>query len=311
MRRTLVIAATFAASVHAVSAFAQNAPGTTFRDCAECPEMVVIPGGRFVMGAAPGEEEREGVPEPIRGWSQPRVDLTVDSFMLGRYEVTRGEYAAFIAETGRPTGGNCWYWDFAEGKAKNDEPGRNWRNPGFAQTGRHPVVCVDWNDAQAYVAWLGRKTGKAYRLPNEAEWEYAARAGTTTTRPWGNAAGGACDHANVWDESAKGTYSNAINLHPCSDGFVHTAPAGSFQPNRFGLYDMIGNAWEWTQDCWNQTLAGVPTNGAARLSGDCSRRVMRGGSWFSGPRSARPANRDGVDAGARSSDLGFRVARTR
>ena len=310
-RRMLVAAAMFAASIHAVPALAQNAPGTTFRDCADCPELVVVAGGRFLMGAAPGEEEREGAPESYRGRSQPRVSVSVESFMLGRYEVTRGEFAAFVAETGRATQGNCWYWDFSDSKAKNDDPAKNWRNPGFPQTNRHPVVCVDWNDAQAYVAWLGRKTGKAYRLPSEAEWEYAARAGTRTTRPWGNAAGGACDHANVWDESAKGTYSNAINLHPCSDGFVRTAPAGSFQPNRFGLYDVIGNVLEWVEDCWNGTLAEMPANGAARLSGDCSRRVGRGGSWADDPGLARPASRGRNGTGDRSDFLGFRVARTR
>ena len=127
----------------------------------------------------------------------------------------------------------------------------------------------------------------------------------------GNSASDACQHANVWDEGVKSTYSNAINMHPCSDGFVHTAPVGSFAPNGFGLFDMIGNAWEWVQDCWNGTLAGMPANGAARVSGDCSRRVGRGGFWSSEPRGGRSASRSETDTGSRNSRVGFRVARTR
>lgn len=283
-------------------------PGTVFRDCPQCPGMVVVPAGGFVMGAAPGEEEREEVHNAFRGFSQPRVTLQIGAFALGRYEVTRGQFTAFVAETGHALGGGCWFYD-AEGKWELT-PSLNWRSPGFAQTDRHPVVCVDWNDAAAYAAWLGRKTGKTYRLPSEAEWEYAARAGSQTARPWGNAAGDACAHANVWDMSVKQTYPNATNMHPCSDGFVHTAPVGAFTANAFGLHDMIGNVWEWTQDCRNGTLAGMPDNGSARMAGDCSQRVGRGGSWNDNPRVARSAYRAWGGTGIWTSYRGFRLART-
>ncbi len=308
--RGLVTAAFFIAAIARASpALAESAPGTTFRDCAQCPEMVVVSSGRFIMGAAPGEEEREGVPESFRGRSQPRVDVTIASFALGRYEVTRGEFEEFVAETGYTVGGGCYSID-GEGKWELS-PRLDWRNPGFTQSVRHPVVCVSWDDASAYAAWLSRKTGKAYRLPSEAEWEYAARAGSQATRPWGASADDACEHENVWDQGVKSTYPNAISMHACSDGFVHTSPVGSFRSNSFGLHDMIGNAWEWVQDCWNDTLAGMPDSGAARLSGDCSRRVGRGGSWFDNPGVARSANRDGDDPGSRYASIGFRVARSR
>lgn len=294
LKEAIAAAACAVAVGLAVPALGQSA-GSTFRDCPQCPEMVVVPGGRFLMGAAPGEEEREGVPEKFRGRSQPRVVLAIGSFALGRYEVTRGQFASFVAETGHAVGAGCYHLT-DEGKVELN-PGLNWRNPGFVQTDAHPVVCINWNDAAAYVAWLSRKTGRGYRLPSEAEWEYAARAGSQTTRPWGNVSGDACAHANVWDLSTKERYPNFGGHHPCPDGFTYTAPVGAFNANAFGLHDMIGNVWEWTQDCWNGTLAGMPANGAARLIGDCSRRVVRGGSWYFYPWFARPAYRYWDDLG--------------
>ena len=275
--------------------------------------MVMVPAGRFVMGAAAGEEEREEVPTEFRGRSQPRVALQIAAFALGRYEITRGQFAAFVAETGHAVGGGC-YGHNDEGKYELI-PSLNWRSPGFAQTDRHPVVCVNWNDAVAYAAWLARKSGKDYRLPSEAEWEYAARAGSQAARPWGDSSAAACGHANVRDEALQRYWKarglTGSQMHDCDDGYAHTAPVGAFAANRFGVHDMIGNVWEWVQDCWNGTLAGMPANGTARLGGDCSRRVGRGGSWNSGPRGTRSANRSRVAAGGRIIDLGFRVARTR
>ena len=306
LRGYFTAAALAAVFADAGGALAQGARNKMFRDCAHCPEMVVIPAGRFVMGAAPGEEEREDVPTQFRGLSQPRVALQIRAFALGRYEVTRGEFAAFVAETGHVLGGGC-YATNDQGKWTLDAR-LDWRNPGFVQNDRHPVVCVSWNDAATYVAWLNRKTGKNYRLPSEAEWEYATRAKSQTARPWGDAAGDACAHANVWDLSAKEKYAEGKHI-PCSDGFVHTAPVGSFAANAFGLHDMVGNVWEWVQDCWNETLASMPADGAARLTGDCRLRVGRGGSWESGPGIARTAFRYRDIPGLRERQLGFRVAR--
>ena len=288
----LLVLASAAALVHVAAALGQGTPGSAFRDCPECPEMVVIPAGRFIMGAAPGEEEREGVPERFRGRAEPRAEIEVASFALGRFEVAVGEFAAFMDQTRHLVfTGNCRtaFWVL---NSKLD-----WRNPGFAQTGRHPVVCVSRSDAIAYVDWLRRKTGKAYRLPSEAEWEYAARAGAETSRPWGDSAADACRHANVAG-------------YPCSHGFTAAAPIGSFAPNRFGVYDMIGNVWEFLEDCWNETLAGMPKNGRARRDGDCIYRVQRGGAWHGDAWQARSATRWLGTHGAQAVILGFRVART-
>ena len=165
--------------------------------------------------------------------------------------------------------------------------------------GRRPVISVSWEDAQGYVAWLSGETGEEYRLLSEAEWEYVARAGTQTARYWGESETGQCRYANGSDSSPS-----------CSDGYAETAPAGSFEPNAFGLYDVLGNVWEWTDDCWNESYAGAPTDGSPWASGDCSRRVLRGGSWLNPPGNLRSANRYGSPAGSRLFSLGFRLART-
>ena len=244
------------------------------RDCPQCPEMVRIPSGSFLMGSPPGETDRDSDEGP-----QHQVTIGY-AFSLGKYEVTRGEFGAFVQATGH--------------RAEGD-----WRNPGFDQTERDPVVNVSWNDAKAYVAWLSRTTGKTYRLPSEAEWEYAARAGTTTARYWGEHHQDACRYANVDDAE-----------HGCRDGYAKTAPVGKFQPNRFGLYDMLGNVWEWTEDCSNGSYAGAPVDGSSWQRGDCSRRVLRGGSLYGSPGLVRAANRIRGATGSHNSVGGFRVART-
>jgi len=259
-------------------------PGQVFRDCNDCPEMVVIPAGSFVMGSTEDETSREKVPDEYAKWEKPQHRVNVRSFMLGKYEVTRGEYAAFVRETGRGDGDGCRYWT------------GSWRNPGYGQDDRHPFACVSWDDAKAYTAWLSRKTGKGYRLASEAEWEYAARAGTTTARHWGDAVGqnnANCDGCGSrWDEKS-------------------TAPVGSFRTNAFGLHDMIGNVWEWTEDCWNENYSGAPADGSSWQTGNCQRRVLRGGSWISRPWNARSAGRNWILTGIRiNSDIGFRAART-
>lgn len=286
-----------------------QAPGTIFRDCAACPEMVVVAAGRFTMGAAPGEEERERLTAPFAGHAAPQVELAVPSLSLGRFEVTRGEFAAFVAETGYWVAAGCFVFD-RKGEFVRDET-RDWRDPGFEQTDRHPVVCVGWADAAAYAAWLARKTGKPYRLPGEGEWEYAARAGTRAARPWGDDPAGACAHANVWDRAAASAGRAPMTPHRCADGFVHTAPVGSLSANAFGLHDMIGNVEEWTADCWIASLAGMPANGSARTGGNCARRVVRGGAWSNPADVVRSAVRGRSPADQRVAYRGFRVARGR
>jgi len=300
------------------------AQAQNFRDCPTCPEMVRIPSGSFAMGPAisggaaapsPYDEDRMGDGQIIG----PKHRVTIGtSFALGKYEVTRGEFAAFVAATGRPTGSSCSGNGYTYGDKNfggNVMPGRSWRDPAFVQTDRHPVVCVSWDDAKAYVAWLSRVTGKAYRLPSEAEWEYAARAGTQTPYYWGAAElrNEACRFGNFADRTTEAALKwKEIGLeyfsYECSDGYVYTAPVGTFQPNAFGLYDMLGNARELTEDCYNKSFDGAPTDGSVWLAGDCSYRMQRGGSWDNDGGYAHTAFRQ--PGGGRSSQSGFRVART-
>jgi formylglycine-generating enzyme required for sulfatase activity len=283
-------------------------PGTVFRDCEVCPEMVVIPGGRFQMGAMEGEEEAEGLPEQFRNHSQPRRWVEVRGFAAGRFEVTRGQYRVFAQETGRVASG-CWVWN---GKEFARDEGKSWADPGYGQDDRHPVSCVSWEDAKGYVAWLSKRTGKGYRLLSEAEWEYAARAGTTTRRYWGDDGNQSCGYANGADRRFPSQVAGASNwaVASCDDGQAWTAPAGSYRPNGFGLYDMLGNVWEWVEDCWNGSYTGAPSDGRAWTSGECGRRVLRGGSWGYVPGGVRAASRYGSDTSYRSDYAGLRVART-
>ena len=228
-------------------------------------------------------------------------------FAIGRHEVTVAEFGRFVDETGYSAGSSCWTYEGGEYK---DRAGRGWRNPGFGQSGRHPVACVNWDDAQAYVGWLLRETGEEYRLPSESEWEYAARAGTATVRYWGEGDSGQCRHAtNGTDASAKERYSG-FTVASCRDRHVHTVPVSSFAANGWGLHDMLGNVTEWTEDCWNSSYAGAPSDGSAWEYGDCNVRVLRGGSWVSEPSDRRAAYRDGNSTGLRIGSNGFRVART-
>ncbi len=299
------------ASAASFCALAQTPyPGTVFRDCADCPEMVVVPAGIFNMGSPESEAGRDKDEGPQR-----RV-LMARSFGVGRYEITRGQFGAFVADSGyQSQGGNCWYWNSDQVKYVNDDPSRTWRNPGFPQNDGHPVVCVSWTDARAYADWLSKKTGRLYRLLSEAEWEYAARAEAATSRPWGDDSNQACRHANVADQTFNrivpaGKDRKWTSFHECDDGSAYTANVGSYQRNAFGLYDMIGNALEWTEDCWNDSYTGAPSDASAWLTGDCARRVARGGSWNYGPRTARSAGRNGGTTGDRGDDVGFRLART-
>lgn len=286
------------------------APGTSFRDCSNgCPEMVVVQQGRFTMGAPAGEEARENLPDQRRGRSVPQHLVTIrHKLAIAKFDVTRDEYAQFVAETNRPYPDSCDTLDASGGFIATNG---NWHSPGFPQTGRDPVVCVSWDDAQAYVAWLSAKTGHVYRLPTEAEWEYAARAGTTTARYFSDNPAELCRYTNVGDldYSEQHPGDSGVN-RACRDGYAFTSPVGSFPPNQFGLYDMLGNVNDWTEDCWNANYSGAPTDGTAWQSGDCGRRVVRGGSWDADLSGVRSANRRNPPNSSRNTTLGFRVART-
>lgn len=261
------------------------------------------------MGAAPGEEERENLTPQFRNRSQPQRSVNVKSFSAGKFEVTRGQYRAFAAATGRSSDG-CFLWAGTEFEMDRT---KDWRNPGHTQDDAHPAACVSWEDASAYVQWLSRKTGQAYRLLSEAEWEYAARAGTTTARYWGDDGNMACGYANLADFTTGAQVPGAGNWYiaNCNDRYAYTAPVGSFRANAFGLHDMLGNVEEWTQDCWNGNYHGAPSDGSAAATGDCALRAVRGGSWDDDPVGLRAAYRVGSPTIIRVHRRGFRVATDR
>lgn len=277
------------------------------KDCADCPEMMLIPAGQFVMGTAPDEEYRENLSEPFRHRSQPQRVVSMRSFSVGKFEITRGQYRVFAEATGRGSDG-CFIWT---GAAFSIDNAKDWRNPGYSQDETHPVVCVSWDDASAYATWLSQKTGKRYRLPSEAEWEYAARAGTTTSRYWGNDAAAACGYANGADvtTAAQAPSASGWSASHCDDRSAYTAPVGRYRANAFGLHDMLGNVGEWTQDCWNANYRGAPADGSAWNTGDCALRAVRGGAWDDAPAGLRAAYRVGSPTVIRLYSRGFRVAR--
>jgi formylglycine-generating enzyme required for sulfatase activity len=271
-------------------------PFAIFRDRlkggGEGPEMVWLPPGEFLMGSPEGEAGRDADEGP-----QHRVTVS-RPFALGRFAVTRGEFAAFVSATGYRTAGEreggIYVWD---GEAWKLDPERNWRSPGFEQTDRHPVVGVDWDDALAYCNWLGGETGRPYRLPSEAEWEYACRAGTTGPFHFGETI--STDQANYdgnfpYGKGAKGQLRKG------------TVEVGSLPANPWGLHEMHGNCWEWCLDWFGDYSAQPVTDPVGPTSG--LGRVLRGGGWGSEARPLRSADRSRRDPGNRLGSIGFRLA---
>jgi sulfatase modifying factor 1 len=279
-------------------------PMDSFKECDVCPELVVVPAANFTMGSPASERGHNNSEDP-----QHPVAIT-RPLAVGKFEVTVDQFAAFARESGYDTGSKCYTLE--DGKVE-ERDGRSWRNPGYSQEATYPAACLSWNDAKSFVAWLSRKTGKAYRLLTESEWEYAARAGTTSRYYFGDDENELCHYSNGLDQTARRTFAgaNGRSTLSCSDGYAYAAPVGSFAANRFGLYDMLGNLSEWVEDCANYSYDGAPTNGSAWTSGDCSHRIVRGGSWSSTPEFLRSAKRDGsTPSGVRLNVIGFRVART-
>lgn len=277
-----------------------NPSGDTAREfveCPGCPQMVAIPAGKFLMGSPasePGRFDSEG----------PQHVVQVGAFALGKYDVTSRQFLAFLTATGY------------QPEPCNKTLGLGWQSPGRGlayppsqnEPPDWPAVCLDRKDALAYVAWLNAQVKAVhptlaaragpYRLPSEAEWEYAARAGTNTARWWGNEIG-----------------AGNANCNGCGSRWDNRvlAPVDAFRPNPFGLYGLLGNAWDWTEDCWHPSYVGAPTDGSAWMSGDCTKHVIRGGAWNNVPIFVRSASRNGAaDSGSEydySSLAGFRVAR--
>jgi sulfatase modifying factor 1 len=281
--------------------------GQVFRDCEGCPEMVVIPAGTFRMGSPQNEAGRINSEEPRR-------QISIKSFAAGRFEVTRKEFAEFVNETRRDMSNPCRYWTGAVNDApkwqvewRND---LSWLNPGYTQADNHPVTCVSWHDARAYVTWLSTRTGKPYRLMTEAEWEYAARAGSTSRYSFGDNLNALCSFGNGADQSLHRQFPAIVTAN-CDDDYLYTAPVGSFSPNAFGLYDMHGNVSEWVQDCFRLTYDTGRTDGRAVNPRVCRPwRVFRGGSWGNRPAALRSAARLEFFSNGASNTAGIRVARS-
>jgi formylglycine-generating enzyme required for sulfatase activity len=246
-------------------------PKDSFKDCPECPEMVMVPAGSFMMGSPVSERDHDKDEGPQRKVTIAR------SIAVGKFEVTADE------------------WDSCAAEGKCQSSGQ------IAGRGKHPVVHVSWNDiTNDYLPWLSRKTGETYRLLTEAEWEYAARAGTTT--PFSTGPTITPEQANFNGNFTYGGSAKGKNRG-------ETVEVGSFQPNAFGLHDMYGNVWEWVEDCYKNTYSGGPIDGSAAKFGDCNLRVLRGGSWSSAE-GLRSADRGRNSSDLKDNDVGFRVART-
>ena len=299
-----------AVSASAPGYAASPKPGSTFSDCKDCPKMVVVPPGTFQMGADRMELMREGE-RPLG----PVHTVTIGySFAAGAYEVSNKEFGAFIKDSGYKPAGSCQVWGGIEVK-----DGKTWQDPdyGVPTTPQQPVVCVTWNDAKAYTAWLSKKTGKKYRLLSEAEWEYANRAGSKAEWPWGDDAKRICEFANTYDIEGRkdprmtNDGGGAAPAELCDDHQGIASPVGSFKPNAFGLYDMVGNVWEWAEDCSLLPYpATVPTDGSpVEVQGPCEKRTNRGGSWRSRLSRQSPAFRGRDPEPTASNIFGFRVAR--
>jgi formylglycine-generating enzyme required for sulfatase activity len=235
--------------------------------------LVTIPAGEFAMGDIQGV----GVSDEL-----PVHQVRIDSFQMGRKEVTFADYDLFAKSAGRSLPAD-----------------QGWGR------GQRPVVNVSWEDAQAYIQWLSAQTGLSLRLPTESEWEYAARAGTNSRYSFGDDANQICQYGNIADQSASAKWRNTS----CNDGYAVTAPVGSFKANAYGLHDMHGNVWEWLEDCWVRHYKNAPGDGSAHLDSGCKSRVQRGGSWFYGDEEARSSYRSFGRMRDNSVTVGFRLAR--
>ena len=275
--------------------------GSSLWDCAMCPEMVITPAGSYTIGsrdAEPGRARDEG----------PRRRITLAYAMaVSRFEITRDEYEAFVAATGHPVGVGCLTDRMRRGVWEIDAVS-TFRDPSMPQTSRHPAACVSWEDAQAYVAWLNAETRGGYRLLTESEWEFLARAGSTTTYPWGDDVNAGCAYMNGADATARAAYADWPTAD-CNDGALKSSPVGMYQPNAFGLYDMIGNLADWVQDCYVASYEALPNNGAEQDGAMCAARTNRGGSWGSLPPYLRTADRFRKPPAHRDDSIGIRVAR--
>ena len=296
--------------LQAVRDIDNDLPPGTIRDCAMCPEMKIVPTGRFVMGAPADQVNDLPWTRQIEGarilWESPEKTVTiVKPFAMAVFEITRSQFAEFVKATNYKVEPNCVVW---AGDWDTSDNGKSWADPGIPQGADHPVVCVSKNAAEAYAAWLTEMTGREYSLPTEAQWEYASRAGGTTAYPWGGDGNEACTYGNVADATMAAAHP-ARPSQSCDDSYLYTAPAGMHAPNAWDLYDMTGNVWEWVADCWTPNHEALPSDGSAVTTGFCDESPLRGGAYGTGPLFTRSSVRGGPDPRSmRQSWIGFRVA---
>lgn len=274
------------------------------------PAMIDIPAGQLNTKVTTELLKDLTKPDPVTPTTQYQR-LNVKSFRLGKFEVTIREFSQFIVDTNYPAPTSCMQMD----KQWFNNRAGNWNKNQHTSSEYEPVTCIGWKAAQAYVEWLSKKTGKSYRLPSEAEWEYAARAGTTTDYYWGTDAAQACQFANIADEEAEAAIKRDydgleskghVGVVPCNDKTGYASVVGLYKPNAFGLYDMIGNIAEFASDCLNNDYPGTLTDGSSRQSGDCSKHMVRGGTWHWAPFIA--GGRVGMPDDFIGSLEGFRIA---
>ncbi|CAM2194958.1 Sulfatase-modifying factor enzyme domain-containing protein [Paraburkholderia kururiensis] len=278
-----------------------------FKDCDVCSEMISIQSGSYLMGATTDEFVGAAGYQSMYSYESPRHQVNVKSFAIAIFSVTRHQFSVFAKETGFSEKGcrifNGFKWEF------NSDA--DWQNPGFRQTDQDPVVCISWGGAQKFIEWINSKIPNTkdvhYRLPTEEEWEYAARAGTTTPMYWGRDRTQQCTYENARDLSEEKMGPDGPHVN-CDDGYARTSPVGSFKPNPWGLFDMLGNAYQWISDCshigYHDYLRAPPAAGAP----DCRMRVVRGASWVTVPFGVRSASRLAFKTNERESTIGFRLA---
>lgn len=274
--------------------------GEAFKDCEDCPTMVPIEPGSFMMGSHEGYDDEKPVHQ---------VNIAY-KFAVGKYEVTRAQYRAFIEKSGYRSSQSCktytssfksdysWeYWKM--------QPSMSWENPGFQQGDRHPVTCVSWDDAKAYVTWLSRETGLKYRLLSEAEWEYVARAGSKEAYSFGTKDFKLCQHGN-------GATGNAFKWgnYDCGERNIFTAEVGTLKVNPFGIHDLYGNVMEWVDDCfYEDNYLHAPRDGSPQKQLHCGWRHLRGGSWIGWAKFMTSTARFRYKKDEAAWDRGIRVAR--
>lgn len=277
------------------------------------PGIVHIAGGQFRMGCSSGDRLCDK-------YEKPAHDVVVAAFGMSRTEITVGQFRSFIDSTGHVTDAEknsagfegCYVWTENGGISRSNaswkwQKGKSWRNPGYTQNGKYPATCVSWNDATAYAKWLGSVTGKSYRLPTEAEWEYAARAGHSSRYDFGDDAIDLCRYANGADKTPSPNGSNWSGRLKCTDEHWFSAPVATFQANALGLHDMQGNVWEWVEDTWSPGYQNTPTDGRAYLAGKSEQRVLRGGAWDGSEKMLRVTNRSKGEISSRAAMTGFRL----